>query len=115
MRSNWPVGRFRRRRCRYSAWFGTSSRSLLERALMVMLVPKTVRPTTTLKTYIGKFTKPPPPEGFDARFGNPALGRSMGQAGRRRVEERFSWASVAERTEQVYADAIAEFKRSSGD
>jgi glycosyltransferase involved in cell wall biosynthesis len=39
----------------------------------------------------------------------------MGQAGRRRVEERFSWASVAERTEQVYADAIAEFKRSSGD
>jgi glycogen synthase len=46
---------------------------------------------------------------------NPALGRAMGQAGRRRVEERFSWASVAERTEQVYADAIAEFKRSSGD
>jgi glycogen synthase len=42
---------------------------------------------------------------------NPALGRSMGQAGRRRVEERFSWASVAERTERVYADAIAEFKR----
>jgi hypothetical protein len=31
------------------------------------------------------------------------------------VEEKFSWASVAERTEQVYADAIAEFKRSSGD
>jgi starch synthase len=48
-------------------------------------------------------------------LGNPALGRSMGQAGRRRVEEQFSWASVAERTEQVYADAIAEFKRSSGD
>jgi glycogen synthase len=46
---------------------------------------------------------------------NPALGRSMGRAGRRRVEEQFSWASVAERTEQVYADAIAEFKRSSGD
>jgi starch synthase len=48
-------------------------------------------------------------------LGNPALGRSMGQAGRRRVEEHFAWASVAERTEQVYADAIAEFKRSSGD
>jgi alpha-maltose-1-phosphate synthase len=46
---------------------------------------------------------------------NPALGRAMGQAGRRRVEDRFSWASVAERTEQVYADAIAEFKRSSDD
>jgi glycogen synthase len=35
--------------------------------------------------------------------------RALGQAGRRRVEERFSWASVAERTEQIYADAIADF------
>jgi starch synthase len=46
---------------------------------------------------------------------DPARARAMGQAGRRRVEAQFSWASVAERTEQVYADAIAEFKRSSGD
>ena len=46
---------------------------------------------------------------------NPALGRALGQAGRRRVEERFSWASVAERTEQIYAEAIGEFERSSGD
>ena len=46
---------------------------------------------------------------------SPDLARDMGKAGRRRVEEKFSWASVAERTEQVYADAIAEFKRSSGD
>ena len=46
---------------------------------------------------------------------NPALGRSLGQAGRRRVEAQFSWASVAERTEHIYADAIAEFKRSSGE
>jgi glycogen synthase len=46
---------------------------------------------------------------------DPALGRALGRAGRRRVEERFAWASVAERTEQVYADAIAEFERSSGD
>ena len=37
--------------------------------------------------------------------------RAMGKAGRRRVEEHFSWASVAERTERVYAEAIAEFKR----
>ncbi len=44
---------------------------------------------------------------------NPALGQAMGRAGRHRVEERFSWARVAERTEQVYADAGAEFKRSS--
>jgi glycogen synthase len=48
-------------------------------------------------------------------LGNADLARDMGRAGRRRVEEKFSWASVAERTEQVYADAIAEFNRSSGD
>ena len=46
---------------------------------------------------------------------NPELGRRMGLAGRRRVEEKFSWASVAERTEQVYQEAIADFKRVSGD
>jgi glycogen synthase len=46
---------------------------------------------------------------------NPALGRSLGQAGRSRVEAQFSWASVAERTERVYADAITEFQRSSGE
>jgi glycosyltransferase involved in cell wall biosynthesis len=46
---------------------------------------------------------------------DPGLARAMGQAGRRRVEAAFAWASIAERTEQVYADAIAEFKRSSGD
>jgi glycogen synthase len=42
---------------------------------------------------------------------DPALARAMGQAGRRRVEEKFSWASVAERTEQVYREAIAGFSR----
>jgi starch synthase len=46
---------------------------------------------------------------------NPELARRMGQAGRRRVEAHFSWTSIAERTEQVYAEAIAEFKRSAGD
>jgi len=37
------------------------------------------------------------------------LAARLGQAGRRRVEERFSWASVAERTAGVYAEAIADF------
>jgi glycosyltransferase involved in cell wall biosynthesis len=46
---------------------------------------------------------------------DPARGRAMGQAGRRRVEDHFSWASVAERTERVYAQAIDDFKRTSGD
>jgi len=46
---------------------------------------------------------------------DPALARSMGRAGRMRVEEKFSWTSVAARTQEVYAEAIDEFKRSSGD
>jgi len=45
---------------------------------------------------------------------DPDTRRRMGQAGRRRVEEQFSWASIAERTERVYADAIADFKKSAG-
>jgi glycosyltransferase involved in cell wall biosynthesis len=44
---------------------------------------------------------------------SPELGRRMGQAGRARVEAKFSWASVAERTEHVYADAIADVKRTA--
>ena len=43
---------------------------------------------------------------------DPARARQMGAAGRKRVEDKFSWASVAERTEQVYREAIEEFKRS---
>ena len=46
---------------------------------------------------------------------DPEARRRMGQAGRKRVEAQFSWASVAERTERVYADAIADFKKSAGD
>jgi len=45
----------------------------------------------------------------------PDTRRRMGQAGRRRVEAQFAWASVAERTERVYTDAIADFKKSAGD
>jgi alpha-maltose-1-phosphate synthase len=44
-----------------------------------------------------------------------ATARAMGQAGRRRVEERFAWDSVAARTEQVYAEAIDDFRRTAGD
>jgi len=54
-------------------------------------------------------------EALNRVLANPEVARAMGQAGRQRVEAHFSWASIAERTEQVYAEAIAEFKRSSGD
>ena len=52
---------------------------------------------------------------LNALLANPAQARAMGQAGRRRVEAHFSWAAIAERTEQVYAEAIDEFRRTSGD
>jgi starch synthase len=44
---------------------------------------------------------------------HPEDARAMGRAGRKRVEERFSWTSVAERTERVYGEAIAEFTRTN--
>jgi alpha-maltose-1-phosphate synthase len=67
----------------------------------------------------GLLVPPSQPEALAAALrrvlADPTLARALGRAGRKRVEEKFSWASVAERTEQVYADAIAEFKRASGD
>jgi starch synthase len=38
---------------------------------------------------------------------DPARARRMGEAGRRRVEDHFSWDRIAERTLAVYGDAIA--------
>jgi glycogen synthase len=46
---------------------------------------------------------------------NPQTAKAMGKAGRARVEAKFSWDSVAARTQQLYGEAIDEFKRSSGD
>jgi glycosyltransferase involved in cell wall biosynthesis len=45
-----------------------------------------------------------------ALLADPARAQAMGAAGRRRVEERFAWARVAERTEQLYRDAIEGFR-----
>jgi glycogen synthase len=47
---------------------------------------------------------------------DPALGRAMGLAGRRRVEEHFSWTSIAARTQQMYQELLHERGRcSAGD
>jgi glycosyltransferase involved in cell wall biosynthesis len=37
---------------------------------------------------------------------DPALGRTLGEAGRRRIEERFSRDVVAQRAEELYGDAL---------
>lgn len=48
-------------------------------------------------------------------LGEGSRAAEMGRAGRARVEEHFSWLSVAARTERLYGDAIAEFRRGTGD
>jgi glycogen synthase len=67
----------------------------------------------------GLLVPPARPEALGAALrrvlDDPALARRMGAAGRRRVEAQFSWASVAERTEHVYADAVVDFKTSADD
>ena len=42
-----------------------------------------------------------------ALLSDPARARAMGEAGRARVAERWSWLKVAERTEHAYASAVA--------
>ena len=47
-----------------------ASRSSVDPRLVARFL---VRPTLTLKAYVGHFSQPPQPEGLDRRFGNPAL------------------------------------------
>jgi hypothetical protein len=47
-------------------------------------------------------------------FRNFERARAMGRVGRGRVWKEFSWSQIAERTEQVYAEAIATNDRRLG-
>jgi glycogen synthase len=42
---------------------------------------------------------------------NKELAREFGKNGRKRVEEKFSWASIAKRTYEMYKDVIKEYKK----
>ena len=42
---------------------------------------------------------------------DPSRARAMGVAGRRRVEALFTWDRIAERTAEVYADALEDFSQ----
>jgi alpha-maltose-1-phosphate synthase len=44
---------------------------------------------------------------IDRLMADPAARRRMGEAGRRRVEERFSWTSIARKTLDVYGATLA--------
>jgi len=65
----------------------------------------------------GALVEPSRPDALAAAItrllGDADRARAMGLAGRRRVEQHFAWTSVAERTERVYGEAIAEFERSA--
>jgi glycosyltransferase involved in cell wall biosynthesis len=49
--------------------------------------------------------------GVNALLADPALRERMGRQARARVEERFSWASIARQTRAFYADVIARHAR----
>jgi alpha-maltose-1-phosphate synthase len=63
----------------------------------------------------GASAGPADPEQFAADFAaaigrvslDPALGKKMGSAGRRRVLEHFSWRQIAEQTAELYARLVA--------
>ncbi|MFH0899799.1 MAG: glycogen synthase [Pseudomonadota bacterium] len=50
-------------------------------------------------------------QAIDRVIGDHELARRMGVAGRRRVEESFSWASIAEKTKTMYRGLLAELSR----
>ncbi len=45
---------------------------------------------------------------------NPDKARKMGQAGRRRVEEKFAWSAIADQTIELYQRMIDRYRRQSG-
>jgi len=60
------------------------------------------------------FGTPADPQGFAAKIAGkvnellatPALAKRLGQAGRQRVLQHFTWRAVAQKTMQVYAKAM---------
>jgi starch synthase len=89
-------------------------------------IPEVVVPGETgflvdLELNPGTF-EPVDPEGFSRALAeainriarDPELRRRMGQAGRRRVEEHFSWAAIARQTLELYRNVTATGRRPAG-
>jgi glycogen synthase len=70
-------------------------------------IPEVVVPGTT-----GLLVPPADPgtlaEALNRILRDPALARQLGRAGRRRVEDHFSWASIAARTRRMYDELLEE-------
>jgi starch synthase len=69
------------------------------------LVPWEADPATTFPADPDKFAKDLA-EKLTALLADPAKARAFGQAGRRRVEEKFAWEAIAAQTIELYASLL---------
>lgn len=74
------------------------------------LVPFAADPVTTFPDHPEKFSRD-----LAARITellkNPTRARAMGEAGRKRVEEHFSWTAIADQTKKLYEELVAAKKK----
>lgn len=70
-------------------------------------------PTTSFPTEPEQFARDLA-EKVSALLADPAKAKAMGEAGRRRVEEHFSWTAIAGQTIELYKQLIAERNGTSG-
>jgi starch synthase len=69
------------------------------------LVPFTADPTTNMPTDPSRFSQDLASK-ITTLLSNPEQARAMGQAGRKRVEDHFSWTSIATQTHNLYDSLI---------
>jgi starch synthase len=70
------------------------------------LVPFEADPETTFPTDPAQFAKDLAAR-IVALLDDPATAKAMGEAGRKRVEEHFSWTAIAAQTIELYEGLIA--------
>jgi starch synthase len=73
------------------------------------LIPFTADPETTFPDNPEQFARDLATR-ITALLNDPAKARAMGEAGRKRVEDLFSWTAIAEQTAQLYESLIASRK-----
>ncbi|WP_263383913.1 glycosyltransferase family 4 protein [Granulicella arctica] len=70
------------------------------------LVPFEADPVTTFPLDADRFARDLA-EKVNALLADPAKAKAFGEAGRRRVEEKFAWSAIADQTIELYAKLIA--------